>query len=176
MDSNLITKWTAIITNIAVVVGLGFVGLEFRNNTRAFESERIDSFTQGSLDIQRMSVGDSELSDILLKSYSAPDSLTKTELDRAQHWLTLSYANFRRIHTAYLRGLIPTHIYEMERAGVGFNFASDIGVDVIDVFLASAALDNATWEVLKETAEQARAYCIDSKNLCLERYEPLKKQ
>jgi hypothetical protein len=176
LDSNLITKWTAIITNIAVVVGLGFVGLEFRNNTRAFESERIDSFTQGSLDIQRMSVGDSELSDILLKSYSAPDSLTKTELDRAQHWLTLNYSNFRRIHTAYLTGLIPTHIYEMERAGVGFNFASDIGIGVINIFLSSNELDNETWEVLKESAEQARAYCKVSENICMERYEPLKNQ
>ena len=174
MDSNLITKWTAIITNIAVVVGLVFVGLEFRNSTRAFESERIDSFTQGSLDIQKMSVGDSELSDILLKSYSAPDSLTKTEIDRAQHWLTLNYANFRRIHTAYLSGLIPDHIYEMEIAGVGFNFASDIGVDVIEVFLSSAALDNETWEVLRESTEKARAYCKNLENKCLERYEPLK--
>jgi len=149
LDSNLITKWTAIITNIAVVVGLVFVGLEFRNNMRAFESERIDNFTQGSLDIQRMSVGDSELSYILLKSYSEPDSLTKTELERAQHCLTLSYANFHRMHTAYLSGLIPDHIFEMERAGVGFNFSSDVGVDVIKVFLSSTALDNETWEVLK---------------------------
>ena len=82
----------------------------------------------------------------------------------------------RSIHTAYVRGLITSDIYEFERAGAGFNFASDIGIRVIDVFLASTALDNETWEVLKETAEQARAYCLDSKNICLERYEPLKKQ
>ncbi len=175
MDSNSIAKWTAIITNIAVVVGLVFVGLEFRGNTQAFESERIESYTQGTLDIQKMSVADSELSDILLKSYSSPDSLTKTDIDRIENWLTLHYSNFRRIHTAYLKGLIPADIYDFERAGAGFNFASDIGIGVIEVFLSSTALDNETWVVLKASAEEARAYCENSGNKCLERYEPLKK-
>ncbi len=50
MNSDLLTRWTAIITNIALVIGLAFVGLEFRNNTRAIEAERIDSFIEGVAD------------------------------------------------------------------------------------------------------------------------------
>ncbi len=44
MNSDLLTKWTAIVTNLAVVIGSAFVGLEFRNTTRAVEAERIDNF------------------------------------------------------------------------------------------------------------------------------------
>jgi hypothetical protein len=40
MSDGLLTRWTGISTNIAVVVGLLFVGLEFRHNTRAIEADR----------------------------------------------------------------------------------------------------------------------------------------
>lgn len=85
MSSDLIVKWTAIFTNIAVFVGLIFVGLEFRNNTRDVEWERIDGFSQGGSEIQRIFIEDPELSDILIRAYASSESLAKNELDWAQH-------------------------------------------------------------------------------------------
>lgn len=171
MNSDLLTRWTAIITNIAVFIGLAFVGLEFRNNTRAVESERIDSLTEGSAEIQRSTIGDAELTEILLRSFSESESLTKVERDRAQHWMVGNYVNFRRIHRAYQAGLLPDDLYEVERAGVGFAFASDMGSEVIDIFRGSQSLENDTWSVIDESAKRARVYCDNPENVCLDRYK-----
>lgn len=76
MNSDLLTKWTAIITNIAVVIGLAFVGLEFRNNARAVEAERIDSFIQGSHDITALTIENGDLAEILYQAHASPSSLS----------------------------------------------------------------------------------------------------
>ena len=171
MTSDRITNWTAIITNIAVVVGLFFVGLEFRNSTRSAESERIDSLTQGSIDINRVYVEDAQLSDIILRSYTDPDSLTPTDRDRLQHLIVISYLHFRRIHRAHQSGLLPDEVYEVEKSGIGFAFASSIGRDVIESFHSSDALRGEVWGIIRESSEQARAYCADPQNICLDRYK-----
>jgi hypothetical protein len=171
MNSELLTRWTAIITNIAVVIGLAFVGLEFRNNTRAVESERIDSLTQGGSEIMRFGIEDAKLTDILLRAHAEPESLTKTDRDRTQHWMLVTYSNFRRVYRAHKNGLIPADLYEVERAGVGFSFSSDIGLEVIDAFRSSKALENDAWNIIGESAEQARAYCLNPQNACLDRYK-----
>ena len=64
MNSDLLTRWTTIITNIAVIVGLIFVGLEFRNTARAIEAERIDDFIGGNAEINSLTVESESLSEI----------------------------------------------------------------------------------------------------------------
>jgi hypothetical protein len=171
VNSDLLAKWTVIITNIAIVVGLAFVGLEFRNNTRSAESERIDSLTQGSSDIHKLSIQDASLSKILLQSKVDSGSLTEGERDRAQHYMVLNFLNFRRIHRAYQSGLLPDDIYEDETAGIGFAFSSDLGREVIESFNSNDNLESDTWDIIKKSAEQAQAYCRDTKNICLDRYK-----
>jgi hypothetical protein len=102
MTSDLITKWTAIITNIAVIIGLAIVGLEFRNNTRAVEAERIDSLVQGIGDNNGLAIENQDLAEILYQAYEDPESLKGSSLDRVQHWLVASYSHFQRVHLAYL--------------------------------------------------------------------------
>jgi hypothetical protein len=136
----------------------------------AVEADRIESFTQGSSEIQRIAIEDAELTKVLLQVNAEPDSLTKTDRDRAQHWMVMNYLNFRRIHRAYQSGLLPVDIYETERAGVGFSFSSEIGSKVIEAFSSSNVLDNEVWEIVRKSANQAQAYCLDSQNVCLDRY------
>lgn len=174
MIDDRITKWTAIITNIAVVLGLVFVGLEFRNSTRSAESERIDSLTQGSIDINKIYLEDAQFSDIILRSYTDPESLTPTDRDRLQHLIVISYLHFRRIHRANEAGLLPDDVYEIEKSGIGFAFSSSVGQEVIESFHASSALRGEVWGIIQESAEQARRYCADNKNPCLDRYESLR--
>ena len=173
MNSDLLTKWTAIITNIAVVTGLAFVGLEFRNNTKAFEAERIDSLAQGISDMNAVTFNNEDLAEILYEAYSDPDSLTGSRLDRAQHWMLTTYTNFTSVHLAHQSGLLPTEIYEIQKAGIGFAFSSDIGLDLINI-IRSSGLGENLWEVVRESAEQARAYCTNSQNRCIARYEAVR--
>jgi hypothetical protein len=172
MNSNLLTRWTAIITNIAVVIGLGFVGLEFRNNSKSIEAERIDSFIGGAAEIDSLIVENDDLAEILFQSYADPDSLVDSDLVRIENWMIMHYDNFRRQTLAHQSNLLPDDVYEQQTAGIGFVFSSSIGLEIIELFRASA-LDDEVWEAIGKSASKARAYCLDSNNSCLDRFEGL---
>jgi hypothetical protein len=173
MTSDLLTKWTAIITNIAVVIGLAFVGLEFRNNTRAIEAERIDSFIGANADINSPIVENENFSEIVLKAHTDPDSLTGNVLNRIQEWMVMHYDSFRRQRLAHQAGLLSDGLYEEQKDGIGFVFSSNLGLELIDLFRASA-LDNEVWEAIDESAQEARKYCLNTSNKCMERYEGMR--
>jgi hypothetical protein len=170
MNSDLLTRWTAIITNIAVVIGLGFVGLEFRNNARSIEAERIDSFVQGVSDIIATTAENEDLAEILYQAYADPDSLTGVRLDRAQNVMMLQHNNFRRVYIQHQAVLLPDNMYEYERTAVGFSFSSEIGLNLVALFQAST-VGGQVWDIIGESAKQAKAYCIDPQNTCVARFE-----
>lgn len=173
MNSDLLARWTAIITNIAVVTGLLFVGLEFRNNTRAVEAERVDSFIQGSADLEALLIENPDFARLLYESHANPDSLVGSDLDMVQSYLAMQADNFRRILLAHEAGLISDDLYEVRKVAIGFSFASDTGHELLDLFRASA-LNDKTWEVINTSAAEARSYCINTENKCTARYEALR--
>ena len=175
MNSDLITRWSAIITNMAVVIGLVFVGLEFRHNTQAIEAERIDSFIQGVSDIITAQIENEDLSEIFYQAYANPESISGASLDRVQGLMLLQHNNFRRVFIQHQAGLVSDDTYEYERRAVGFIFSSDIGLDLVALFRAST-LGGEIWEIIGESAEEARAYCLDPKNSCTARYEALREK
>jgi hypothetical protein len=170
MNSDLLTRWTAIITNIAIVIGLVFVGLEFRNNAKSIEAERIDSFIQGVSDIITTTAESADLAEILYQAYADPDSLTGPRLDRAQNMMMLQHNNFRRVYIQHQAGLLPDEMYEYERRAVGFSFSSDIGLNLVALFQAST-VGGEVWDIIGESAKQAKAYCLNPQNACVARYE-----
>ena len=172
MNSELITKWTAIFTNLAVVLGLIFVALEFRSNTRAIEADRIDSFIGGAAETDSIIIENADFAEILVKSYAKPESLTDGEVARLEHYMLMHSDNIKRILHAYKAGLLPTATYETQRTGVGFVFASDPGLKLIEIFRASN-LDDEAWEILSESAMEARSYCLEPENVCIDRFEML---
>ena len=174
MNSDLLTRWTAIITNIAIVIGLVFVGLEFRNNARSIEAERIDSFTQGVSDIHTIWLESNDLSEAFYQSYAAPESLSGTNLDRVQHVLLLYHMNFKRMHLAYQSGLLSDEMYESEKSAIGFAFSSEVGRNTIDLMRESNLTDES-WNIISESAERAQAYCLNPTNKCAARYEAARK-
>ena len=172
MNSELITKWTAIFTNLAVVLGLIFVALEFRSNTRAIEADRIDSFIGGAAESDSIIIENADFAEIIVKSYANPESLTDGEVVRLEHFMLTHADNFKRVLHAYKAGLLPKATYETQRAGVGFIFVSDPGLKLIKIFRASN-LDDEAWEILSESATEARSYCREPQNTCLDRYDML---
>ena len=173
MNSDLITRWSAIITNMAVVIGLVFVGLEFRNNTQAIQADRVDSFIQGVSDIITAQIENEDLSEIFYEAHANPESLSGASLDRVQGLMLLQHNNFRRIFIQHQAGLVSDDTYEHERRAVGFIFSSDIGLDLVSLFRAST-LGGEIWDIIGKSAEDARAYCLDPKNSCTARYEALR--
>jgi hypothetical protein len=115
-------------------------------------------------------VENADLAEIVYQSYSNPDSLSGSDLDRIQHWMLISYDNFRRAMLAHESGLINTKLYDNQRVGVGYMFSSNIGLGVIEQMTKSSMNDRA-WDVIAQSAEQARAYCLNPQNPCAARYE-----
>jgi hypothetical protein len=170
MNSDLLTRWTAIITNVAVLAGLVFVGLEFRNNTRAIEAERIERLVEGIAEVNSHNLGNREFAELLYRAYQDPGSLEGSDLDRVQHLMIAMYQQFQSVHLAHQAGLIPDEIYEIQKAGIGFGFSSDVGFDLIEIMRGSN-LRESLWDVVEVSAEQARDHCLAPQNRCVARYE-----
>ena len=173
MNSDLLTRWTAIITNIAIVIGLVFVGLEFRNNSRSIEAERIDSFIGGNAEINSLIVENENLAELIFRAHTVPDSLTSSELDRVQSWMLMNYDSFQRQMLANQAGLLSDKLFEQQKAGIGFIFSSNVGMELIDLFRASA-LDSEVWEAISASTKSARKYCLNPANICMARYEAIR--
>ena len=98
MDSDLLAKWTATITNIAVVIGLVFVGLEFRNTTKAIEADRVDSITQAIIASNTLLLQTEGLSELLFEAYARPEELTPVGLDKLHSYWYVTYSQFAQVH------------------------------------------------------------------------------
>ena len=170
MNSDLLTRWTAIFTNIAVVIGLMFVGLEFNANTKAVEAERLADYVGGTIDVTLLIAQDADLSNILYRAYSSPSSLTPEELDRFQNFLFVYHSSFKQSIHDYRAGFLQDEEWQVMKTGIGFAFSSDLGMEMIDIMQASSLNDNS-WAHIAESAEQARSFCQNPENRCLGRFE-----
>jgi hypothetical protein len=170
MDSDLLARWTATITNIAIVIGLVFVGLEFRSTTKAIEADRIDSITQAIMDGNQLLLQTEGLPEILFKSYASPEELTPIEEDKLISYMYVNYTQFRQVHQTYLAGLFPEDQWQSQKATIGFGFSSDVGIEYLDILRASA-MDSDTLDVIHQSALSARDYCKSPDNLCTGRFE-----
>ena len=100
MNSELLAKWTSTITNMAVVIGLVFVGLEFRNTTKAIEADRVDSITQAIIGNNTLLLQTDGLSELLFDAYARPEELTPEGLDKLQSYWYVTYSQFAQVHQA----------------------------------------------------------------------------
>ena len=167
MGSDRISKWTATLTNIAVVIGLIFVGLEFRANTRAIESESPDSFMSGWNDAYAALLQSDKGSEIYYRGYAAPDSLNPQEESVFMLYLALASGNFERIYRARELGLVPDETWESHKAGLGFVFLSEIGREHVRI-MADSSLNNPMWRIIDQSTNDALAYCLNGNNSCVE--------
>ncbi|MGK0223850.1 MAG: hypothetical protein ACI9ON_003097 [Limisphaerales bacterium] len=79
MDSTKLSEWTSIITNLAVVAGLVFLGFEFQQNKEMIAVER-SAFTQDQINsVVEMVVQDPTLVELMGKD---KEQLTQAEDDR----------------------------------------------------------------------------------------------
>ena len=171
MNSDQIVKWTAIFTNIAIVIGLVFVGLEFRNNTKATIAERVDNLAAANAELTIMLMQEDGIAEIQYRAHRDPDSLTVTERERYEGSLNWYQRNFVRIHHYYQQGFLSQEDWEFEKAAIGYVFVSPPGLEYIEIMSASN-LAHPIWGHIMESAAEAKAYCDSPDNLCVPRLEP----
>jgi hypothetical protein len=166
MNNDQLAKWTAIVTNIAVVIGLIFVGLEFRNNTNTLEIERLDHYAEGMRNNSLMLAKNGELASIFMKAHNEPDALTAEELFRYQQYLLGVSSHIERLTQYNQRGLLPDKLWEREIAGVGFMFSGEEGLRLLQV-MDKSNINSTVWSAIESAAIEAKAYCSDGKNECM---------
>jgi hypothetical protein len=169
MNSDLVTKWTAIITNIAVVIGLIFVGLEFENSTKAIESERVDVYAQGWSDTNIALMENKEFFSIWYRAYTDTASLSDEEVARMEIYLNIGSSHFTRMYLAHESGLLPDALWEDQKAIIGFAFLSTVGRNVLYVMSATNMGDDI-WELIKQSTQDAEDYCNSSQDKCMDVY------
>jgi len=170
MNSDLITKWSAIVTNLAVVIGLVFVALEFRNTTRAIQAERVNSNAEFYHNINIAILQDKELVALRYKANTDPGSLSDTEILRYTAYLDLHYGNFLNIYRNNRDGLVPEEDWEYAKASIGWAFFSEPAMDYAEILEASN-MGSPVHSFIKHSVRIARAYCNDPDNRCVKRYE-----
>lgn len=170
MNSDLIAKWTATVTNMAVVIGLVFVALEFRSTTRAIQAERVNSNTEFYHSINVAILQDKELVALRHKANTKPDSLSDNEILRYTAYLDLHHGNFQNIYRNYRDGLVPEEDWEYAKASIGWAFFSEPAMDYIEILDASN-VESPVHSIIRESVNFARDYCNDPENRCVKRYD-----
>jgi hypothetical protein len=170
MNGEALAKWTATITNMAVVIGLIFVGLEFRSTTKAIEADRVDSITQSIIGNNTLLLQTEGLSELLYDAYARPEELTAVDLDKLQSYWYVTYSQFSQMHQAYLAGLLSEDQWQFQLAAVGFGFSSKPGLAYVEILRASE-MNSDTLSLVYQSAVNAFEYCKQPDNICTDRYE-----
>lgn len=106
MESDRASHWLMIASNIGVLVGLIFVGLEVRNSSYSVIAQSANSITSGYNEFNYVVAADPELSRIVYLGIRDPDRLTGPETYRAALMITGLFNQFRELHTLYADGVI----------------------------------------------------------------------
>ena len=74
-----INRWISVGANVAVLLGLIFVGLEVRNSRAAAEAQAADGIADGFLQLNLISITDSTAAKVWDRGLLEPDSLSDME-------------------------------------------------------------------------------------------------
>ena len=100
-------RFVSLGANIAVVVGLIFVGLEVGNGRAAAEAQAADGIADGFLQINLITISDSTMARIATVGRVTPDSLSDIDAIRYSMYLRAVFNQYHRVHRLYQSGLIP---------------------------------------------------------------------
>lgn len=97
-------NWIQVLTSIAVVVGLLFVGYELRQNTNFAKAEAERSILSDWADLSRAEF-ESDIFELYIKSVEEPEKLTSAEVLKMSAWMTATIGEFNLQSSMYTVGL-----------------------------------------------------------------------
>lgn len=123
-----INSWISLGANVAVLLGLIFVGLEVRNSRAAAEAQAADGIADGFLQLNLISIGDSAAARIWDTGLREPASLTDVEAFQFSMHMRALFNQFTRVHRLYRAGLIDEADWELYGREAATLMASPGGV------------------------------------------------
>ncbi len=115
MDADKVNRWLTLATNLAVVLGIGFLVIEIQQNTAAIRGQASIAVNDSLASLDRAIYADAEFTDIWLRGRESLDNLDPVERER--------FAKFYRE-----RLNLAVYTEELERTG-----SADVHIDWIDV-------------------------------------------
>ena len=106
MAPDQITRWLTFTSNIAVLVGLVFVGIEVRNSSRAVAVQSANAVSDGFNQFNYLVASDAEVARIEYLAFRAPDKLTDPETIRASAIMRGLFNQYRQVHILYSSGVL----------------------------------------------------------------------
>lgn len=134
MNSEIFDKWTSVLANVGVLIGLAIVIVELAQNTRAIESEVAWARLASATEIQNRIIDDPEFAEILFRVNSLEsdeiDIANSLELQRvARHIIT----NFLYYETRYITQTTDSERFIL-RANILASIDSPFSKDVVTSF------------------------------------------
>ncbi len=114
MEADKINRWLTLATNLAVVLGIGFLVIEVQQNTAAIRGQASIAVNDSLASLDRAIYADAEFTDIWIRGRESLDNLDPVERER--------FAKFIRE-----RLNLAVYIEELERTG-----SADVHIQWID--------------------------------------------
>ena len=114
MEADKVNRWLTLATNLAVVLGIGFLVIEVQQNTAAIRGQASIAVNDSLASLDRAIYADAEFTDIWLRGRESLDNLDPVERER------FIYFVLERLNLA-------VYIEELERTG-----SADVHIEWID--------------------------------------------
>jgi hypothetical protein len=108
-------NWAAIaeiLSAIAVVLSLLYVGLEIRRTTMESDADIQAELLSYTYQRRYLLIDNGDLSELLAKGYADPETLTAGELLRFQSYIELHFVAWERAFGAHQDGIFSKHLFE----------------------------------------------------------------
>ncbi|MFK8016441.1 MAG: hypothetical protein AB8G17_13495 [Gammaproteobacteria bacterium] len=115
MNERRLKDWVAIaeiVSAIAVVLSLIYVGLEVRRSTLESEADIQAELLSYTLQRRYLVIESSDLSSLLARGYADPGALSPDETLRFQNYIELFYVAWERAFNANVAGVFSEDIFE----------------------------------------------------------------
>ena len=115
-DNSSLRKWAAvgeIISAIAVVLSLLYVGAEVRQNTRAIEGTTYQAVVRASNEYLLAVATDSTFAEILVRSWSDPSQLTAVQKVRLFYHERVFWRNMENTYFQHEKGVLGEQEWEV---------------------------------------------------------------
>ena len=106
MSETRMSRWLAVGANLAVLLGLVFVGIEVRNSRASAEAQSADGYADGFLQINLTIVGDSAVARMWDQGHRDPEELTDVEAVRVSQLMRALFNQYQRVHRLYRSDLL----------------------------------------------------------------------
>jgi hypothetical protein len=108
-----VNQWISVGANVAVLLGLIFVGLEVRNSRAAAEAQAADGIADGFLQLNLLYITDSTVAKVWQRGSLEPNSLSDMEALQFSMHMRALFNQYTRVHRLYRAGLIREEDWEL---------------------------------------------------------------